>query len=515
MGALTAVAALLTFAPALEGWWRPEGPDPHPSALEEPVRARILAAVVQLGPGESGAFVSRDGLIVTSASAVRSCVSALQKGGVLGSGPFVAPSAEGAPVCPKLKARFRLDARDVGAPVEAALRAGSTRVEASLISACERLDPRRACEVVKTEDGAHRLLVRRVIDRVRLRFWPGEGLAELGGPARAHQLPRLKLDAALLSVDVGRSGAPGHLRLAAQLPDLRDELWVFHHPGPTLRWSTALEAEIFARAVLPVYLARARATPELAPLRRGALERLSAEAEAGLARSRWRDLDVIGRLRALESPRREVLLATFTVDGTPSALDSWRCLASTESGDRTHAPALGGLATGLSLAPISGCAPEATGTARVAPPERRRAYLAAGRSPVGPDGRFDVRVSRGFVVAATAGDGGWRVPWRALVEAADLLGVPLGVERPLPWPLAYAVGFELTVDIGPLATGGPVVDEDGALVGVVSGGDARTLNGLYTFDPAARAAITSIHALETFLARSGKSPELAEALRRR
>lgn len=496
----------LVFASAVaglpEGWWPPDGPDPHPSGLREGVRARVSAATVHLGEGRSGTFVSRDGLILTSAAAIWPCVRALRAEGLIRKGAFVAEDKALAPKCPDLKVRARIDVRDVTGAVVAAERAGSTQVRDALVSACQRVGVARRCEVIASEDGVRRLLVRREISPVRLRFWPGDGLAGLGGSARDFDLPHLRLDAALVSVELGRTGVPGDLSRAVRLPSEDDALWVAHHPGPSLRGRSALEAEVFQTQVLPTYVRRAQAVG-VDPRHRRALTLLGAMQEP-LARARRRELAVLSRIKTLPPERALAAARAFTNGRDEYRAAPWAAWAAA-AGSRPSAaspkpgPAVpSGPEEGLmtkpllahwarSLPPLStpevieampSHAPDAAALDAYHQGERvrRATHLATGHPAIGPDGQEDLRISGGFVVEASHQQG-WRVPWSAVIDAAARTGVPLELPSKVPWPGNLAIGFQMVVDTGPLTTGGPVINGRGELVGIVASGDQGMLAG--------------------------------------
>jgi hypothetical protein len=501
--------------PPLEGWWRPEGVDPHPSALPAQARARVTAAAVRLGRGRSGAFVSRDGLILTSATAVEACARRLRAEGRIGPSSFIAPDPEDAPVCPDLEARLRVESRDVGAAVRAAKRAGSTEVESALLGACRRHGVDRLCSLVRTEDGALRLLVHREIRQVRLRFYPGPALGGLGGAERAFDPPWLRLDAALVSVDLGRVGAPGGLQLARRPPTLSDEVWVLHHPGPTLRGRSALETERFAQAVLPAYRDRLRRVAPRHPRLGAFLSALDALAPRAVRAARLEELEILARIEPMALGRRLTFSQALTAGREAAASVPWGELAAAGRAE-PKPPLFEDRLEGVPpSSPRSGPPPAVDPAALeflAAYDVRRRARLAASVSAIGPDGQGDLRISRGVVVPATLG-GAEHVPWGALLEAARRLGTGLPLPSPLPWRSARLLGFEIHADVGPFVTGSPVVDDDGRLVGVVSSGDRHAVLGFFRFDEEARVGVTSAHALALALARAFGAPRLAARLR--
>lgn len=459
--ALVPLLALLAFA-APEGWWPPEGADPHPSALPEPVRQRVAATAVRLGPGLSGVFVRRDGLILTSATAARRCAP--------GPDLFVAADPKLAPECPGLEVELRIESRDVTAAVEAAQRAGDLGVEAALVTACTRLGPDRRCELVATEDGVRRLLVYRRVSKVRLRFFPGDVLGQLGGVKRDFDRPWLRLDVALLSVDLGRAGAPGHLSLAPKTPSDGERLWFAHHPEPSARFESA--AEVLAWLELP--RTERGSSPRIdAALRH--LERLSGRLADD---ARRRELEVLARLRRLPEPRRRPLEAAFFVGRRAFEETSWPELSETWPALppwRAERP------------------PESARSFLDGADSRREAYRATSLAPIGPNGRGDLRLGHGFMAETS------ETFVRDWIDAARKLGRE--PDDAPPWPPELRLGFEMEADLGPLASGGPVLDERGELVGVVGAGDGSSLAGFFAHDPKARVGVASAHALDVLLRR--------------
>ena len=505
--AILALTFITSPEATVEGWWRPEGPDPHPTALPAAIRNRVSAATVDLGRGRSGVFISRDGLVLTSATALRSCIEALQQEGKVSTTPFYAPTPDVAPVCPGLTARISIDVRDVTDAVNAAERAGSSQVQQSLVTACNHAAPQRRCTLVTTEDGIHRLIVHREIRTVRLRYWPGENLSTLGGVNHGFDRPLLRIDAAIVSVAVGHAGAPGQLRLSPRAPRPHDPLWVFHHPARSLRWASATEAEVFVDKVLPAFLTRAR-TSSLSR-ERVALELLNKAAPDLIVRARKRTLKVLSHLRSkATSPE---LLEAYTHHREAFQSLPWTQWAKAAHERNQCPPLLGHLVAVFppvlpqANSPTTAEPPCSTSDYQAASRKRRQAHLMTNSAPLGPDGRNDLRISRAEVMLAQSEEKG-RITWARLLEVAKQLKHPLELPTPLPWRKTYAIAFELASDIGPLVTGGPVVDAQGELQGIISSGDKATLAGLLQYEPQSRVSMTSVHALVVLMRRSPARP---------
>ena len=61
---------VLGAPPAPEGWWPPKTVALSDMGLDEAAVSRLAAATVSLGIGRSGTLISRDGLVLSSATAV-------------------------------------------------------------------------------------------------------------------------------------------------------------------------------------------------------------------------------------------------------------------------------------------------------------------------------------------------------------------------------------------------------------------------------------------------------------
>ncbi len=515
--------------PSVEGWWLPEGYDPHPSQLRAAIRQRLMAATVQLGPHRSGVFAHRNGLILTSAAAVADCIRALQASGLVSQNhvPFVASSLDTAPICPDMTASTIIEIRNVTETVIAAERAGSSKVTESLVTACNHTAPGRRCELITTQEGEFRLMVQREMKPVRLRYWPGPGVSELGGPQRSYALPRLRVDAAIVSVEVGRAGAPDHVRLATQPVNPEQLLWIWHHPSPSLRWASATLAVTFLESVLPTYMERTKNLPFTR--QRQALSVWHSRRKMYLGGVRTKALNLIHKLRTARTPALRQYLTAFTVGRHAYHNLPWTQWA--EQTDKSHhcPPFLGHLALNTPPIPDNTAAseesqPDVLARLRSKPicpyplvpyasaePQRRAAALKTQLAPNGPEGRNDLRVSKARF--AQADDGSiLRVRWQEMVDAAHLLNTPIEIPLPLPWSSRRALGYVLEGDVGPLTTGGPVVNRSGDLVGIVSGGNEHTLSGLFAYSPSARVSITSVHALRRLLRQIPNARGLAHKL---
>jgi hypothetical protein len=276
--ALSALAAgLPSGALADEGWW-PLDAVPL-TALRERLGAgtvvdagwlqQLQQATVQISSGDgggpsSGAFVSRQGLLLTSHAAVLDCLGRLSNAqhDLVGAG-FSARPATAEPICPGVSARTLVSSDDVSAVVDAAL-AGEpeplrrhARRQATLAEierACQQASGLH-CEVVALRQGArHQLLRYRVWTDLRLVFAPEMQAAQFGGEADQLAYPRHALDFALLRVyDQGR---PVQLRqalpLATQPVAEGDLLLLAGHPQRSDRQATLAQWQSLRDTLLPL-----------------------------------------------------------------------------------------------------------------------------------------------------------------------------------------------------------------------------------------------------------------------
>lgn len=507
---LIGFALLSVPAPPMEGWWPPEGPDPHPSGLVEDVRLRVSEATLQLGDHATGVLVSRDGLVLTSAAALADCAARL--GVDQDPEGFLASEATTAPVCPNLNAYVHVEVQDVSRAVRAAARAGSD-ARPALVSACTRRRRGRRCRVVTGEDNRARLVIERELAPVRLRFLPRPRLRGLGRRDHARSRPRLRLDAGLVSVGAQRHRTAA-LVVRTSMPTSGELLWVAHHPRPSLRWRSALEVEVFVETILPTYRRRAAASARPSSDER-TLETLAALGSEALTEARKRELSVLARAAEASTALAQAFhrgRATFRV--LP-----WERWAARTAGGVTGPPLLGSWADGLPPLPRGedgDVTPppkygETLAEAEYAQGHAARATALIGLpgGPTGPDGQGDLRLSRGTAPAART-----FATWAQTLAAAERLNRALALPRPLPWSPREEIGFELAVDIGPRATGGPVVDERGRLLGIISGGDTQTLAGLFRFVPEATASAVPTQAVLRALMLRPDGRALAEELRR-
>jgi hypothetical protein len=216
--------ALLSAAPlgAAEGMWTLDNPPlsqlkeqfgftPDAAWLE-----RVRLASVRFMDGGSGAFVSREGLMVTNHHVALTCiqnVSTAQKDLIAGGFPAASRTTELA--CPGYEVNVLVGSEDVTSRVQASSAAAKTdresgemrrRAIAGLEQACLKATGLR-CEVVELYGGGELWLYRyKKYTDVRLVFAPEEGIAFFGGDPDNFTFPRHNLDIAFFRAY--ENGAP-------------------------------------------------------------------------------------------------------------------------------------------------------------------------------------------------------------------------------------------------------------------------------------------------------------------
>lgn len=344
------VAALPLPAAAEEGWW-PLDALPL-AALRERLGTgtvvdaawlqQLQQATVQIvgshggnASGGSGAFVSRQGLLLTSHAAVLDCLGRLSDAqhDLVGAG-FSARPAAAEPICPGLSARTLVSSDDVSTVIDAAL-AGEpeplrrhARRQATLAEierACQQASGLH-CEVVALQRGArHQLFRYQVWTDVRLVFAPEVQAARFGGEADQFAYPRHALDFALLRVyDQGRPLQPRQLLpLAAQPVAEGDVLLLAGHPQLSDRQATLAQWQTLRDTLLPLQLGSLRA-------RRAELLAHSASSSEAARASLPRLVAVETRLETLEGAAaalRDDALLTRKADEEAAQRRAWALAA--------------------------------------------------------------------------------------------------------------------------------------------------------------------------------------------
>jgi hypothetical protein len=282
------VATLLTLAAAplaaAEGMWPPDrfpferferewGYRADPAVLE---RIRLGSLRVASGGG-SGAFVSRDGLVLTNQHVVAGCLRDLSTAerDLVREG-FLAASRADELLCPAFEVHVLAETLDVTARVRGALAAGAPAAEtaAAIRAATAAIEQEcaaaagaatgadgaasRRCEVVSLYQGAEFDLYRydRYTD-VRVVFAPERRIATFGGDVDNFEYPRYAFDVAFLRVY--RDGRPlepaRHFRLSRRGPQEGDALLVAGHPAGSARRTTVAQLEWLRDVAYPHQLA--------------------------------------------------------------------------------------------------------------------------------------------------------------------------------------------------------------------------------------------------------------------
>lgn len=232
-------------SPPSEDWLYRYGRSPDAEWL-----GRVGESAVRLGDYCSGVLVSEDGLVLTTQSCVRECISATSSGRDDLVGGVVARSAAEERLCPGLHVDRLLDVRDITQDVEARVEAGPPDVlESARADAIARLEKECAedgivCEAAPLWNGARIRLYRyRRASSVKL------VLATEAAVAGADVLawPRHALDFAVLRVydDAGRRAlrTRGHLDLRLDPPAEEEPVWVVSNPIST--WRLASLAQLW------------------------------------------------------------------------------------------------------------------------------------------------------------------------------------------------------------------------------------------------------------------------------
>jgi hypothetical protein len=265
---------------AAEGMWPPNrfpfdrferefGYRPAPEFIE-----RLGAASVRIASaGGTGAFVSADGLILTNAHVVASCLDDHSHGGRdLARDGFIAASRAEELPCPAGEVHLLVETTPVTARVRGAAPAGASAAETAaalkaemaaieqecLAAGGEGAAARRRCEVVTLFQGGEFDLYRydRFTD-LRVVFAPERRAAAFGGDIDNFEYPRWALDVAFLRLYAdGRPVEPArHFRLSRRGAIEGEPLFVAGNPGGSGRRLTVAQLEWLRDVVYPTMLA--------------------------------------------------------------------------------------------------------------------------------------------------------------------------------------------------------------------------------------------------------------------
>ncbi len=266
--------ALLAPAPSTagEGRWTFDNPPlallkeqfdftPDPGWLD-----RVRLASVRFMDGGSGAFVSRDGLMVTNHHVALSCIQNVStaQNDLMARG-FPAASRGAELTCPGYEVNVLTGSEDVTARVQAAVNpslgdreAGEQRrrATAGLEQDCLKRTGLR-CEVIELYGGGEFWLYQyKKYTDVRLVFAPEEGIAFFGGDPDNFTFPRHDLDVAFFRAY--EKGAPVHpesfLQWGTGGANDGDLVFVSGNPGSTSRLKTAAQLESERDVVTPTRL---------------------------------------------------------------------------------------------------------------------------------------------------------------------------------------------------------------------------------------------------------------------
>lgn len=216
--------------------------------------SKAMRASARLSSSCSGAFVSKDGLVLSNHHCARDCVQELSTATTdyIKQG-FLAKTRSEELRCPAMEINRLEEITDVTTKVNAATRGKSgelfakarTAEIAGIESACMGRDKsQRLCEVVTLYQGGRYHLYRyHRFDDVRLAFLPEEAVAVFGGDSDNFNFPRYGFDMSLLRVYEG--GKPAQLSAFFPLkPEGVKEgeaTFVLGHPGPTQRGLTVAQ----------------------------------------------------------------------------------------------------------------------------------------------------------------------------------------------------------------------------------------------------------------------------------
>jgi hypothetical protein len=304
MKTIRAVLALLSVlaageALAVEGKWTPQqilehdprwlrklGLEIPPVKLWSRDGAGLLDAVVKVGGGCSGGFISADGLVITNHHCAFSILQqhATPQNDVITHG-FLAHARTDELAGKGVRITIPHRTRDVTAEVEAAVPAGADdlaryqaieRKKKEMVAACEA-QPDRRCQVEAFDGGvSYQLIEGLEYPDVRLVFAPPQTVGEYGGEVDNWSWPRHTGDFALLRVYAGPDGQPAaqsaqnvpfHPRnfypVAAQGVAPGDFVMLPGYPGLTYRSLTETEMRERAELYFPRRAALLRAWMDL------------------------------------------------------------------------------------------------------------------------------------------------------------------------------------------------------------------------------------------------------------
>ena len=262
-GTITAasIAAFSLAASADEGMWTFHNPplamlksrhgfEPTPPWLE---RLRLAAVTT----GDSSAFVSPAGLVLTNAHVSLDCARDLSSAGSdLIKDGFHARTRPSERKCPGIEVKQLVSYENMTARLDSTDAAERNRRVAAVERECTATTGLR-CEMVDLHRGAESWIYRyRVWNDVRLVFQPESDIAFFGGDTDNFVYPRYDLDVAFLRVyeDGKPLSSPHHLRLAAKGVADGDVVFSAGYPYSTDRLLTVAELLLLRDQIYPLKL---------------------------------------------------------------------------------------------------------------------------------------------------------------------------------------------------------------------------------------------------------------------
>jgi hypothetical protein len=225
----------------------------------------VRLSAVRLNSGGSGAFVSRNGLVITNHHVARSSIAKLSTAtrNLLQTGFYARNLNEELP-CGDLEINVLLSLEDVTATVQQSAANASEKDAPNLrratIATLEKTESEKTglrCQVITLYEGGEYWLYRyKKYTDVRLVFAPEAQAAEFGGDYDNFTYPRYALDFAFLRVyENNRPVELQHyLRWNSQGPQDNDLIFVVGNPGSTDRLRTVAQLEYQRDVANPLQL---------------------------------------------------------------------------------------------------------------------------------------------------------------------------------------------------------------------------------------------------------------------
>lgn len=248
----------------------------HGVTLSPSLLDKAMKASVRFNNGGSGAFVSRDGLVMTNHHVAQGCIAKLSAEpgapNLMAEGFVAANPGEEKP-CPDLELNVLQKIEDVTARVEAAAArtdAGDDSAKNAAKNAARKAEMSRVekecadasglrCDVVTLYGGGlyHLYSYKKYTD-VRLAFAPEFQIAFFGGDPENFTFPRNDLDVTFLRVWEGNQPlrVADFFPFSARGPVDGDVVFVSGHPGSTDRLTVLAKVELLRDVTYPLILDR-------------------------------------------------------------------------------------------------------------------------------------------------------------------------------------------------------------------------------------------------------------------